>query len=270
MFRAVAPVIPARVQSVPLAIQKRSSRSSTSPRIIAEARYFSMPSTDPADNGHGDPFPDRPPQYVRALLYEYRFADPGTYVRTGQWWVRQLEGALFPAGQPGRLPSSRAARNWAASRDRRKSLTLTARRQLRRRFAGVRRGMLNASLPGCRPPCPSSPPTRSSRRRDPRPAGLGGTAPGPGSGWRRPSTSRDRSLGRPTVLSCGRALGTNRVDGSASSREFNRLGLLLTGRERLCGTGQVYPSPEGSPLAALGRSPRYGFGRTFFNPISRT
>jgi len=62
--------------------------------------------------------------------------------------------------------------------------------------------------------------------------------------------------------------GTNRVDGSASSREFNRLGLLLTGRERLCGTGQVYPSPEGSPLAALGRSPRYGFGRTFFNPIS--
>src|SRR6266567_3649740 len=108
---------------------------------IAEARYFSMPSTDPADNGHGDPFPDRPPQYVRALLYEYRFADPGTYVRTGQWWVRQLEGALFPAGQPGRLPSSRAARNWAASRDRRKSLTLTARRQLRRRFAGVRRGM---------------------------------------------------------------------------------------------------------------------------------
>src|SRR6266571_9033539 len=96
MFRAVAPVIPARVQSVPLAIQKRSSRSSTSPRIIAEARYFSMPSTDPADNGHGDPFPDRPPQYVRALLYEYRFADPGTYVRTGQWWVRQLEGLYFP------------------------------------------------------------------------------------------------------------------------------------------------------------------------------
>ncbi len=55
-----------------------------------------MPSTDPADNGHGDPFPDRPPQYVRALLYEYRFADPGTYVRTGQWWVRQLEGLYFP------------------------------------------------------------------------------------------------------------------------------------------------------------------------------
>src|SRR6266567_9187026 len=34
MFRAVAPVIPARVQSVPLAIQKRSSRSSTSSLLL--------------------------------------------------------------------------------------------------------------------------------------------------------------------------------------------------------------------------------------------
>ncbi len=48
-----------------------------------------MASADPADNGHGDPFPDRPPQYVRA-------PDPGTYVRTGQWWVRRLEGLYFP------------------------------------------------------------------------------------------------------------------------------------------------------------------------------
>ena len=109
-----------------------------------------MPSTDPADNGHGDPFPDRPPQYVRALLYEYRFR-PGN-IRADRAVVgAPVGGALFPAGQPGRLPSSRAARNWAASRDRRKSLTLTARRQLRRRFAGVRRGMLNRHRSwGCR------------------------------------------------------------------------------------------------------------------------
>ncbi len=44
----------------------------------------------------GNPFPDRPPKYVRALLYDYRFADPDTYVRTGQWWVRRLEGLYFP------------------------------------------------------------------------------------------------------------------------------------------------------------------------------
>jgi len=68
-----------------------------------------MPSTDPADNGHGDPFPDRPPQYVRALLYEYRFADPGTYVRTGQWWVRRLEGLYFPRAQ---YPDRLSVRPW--------------------------------------------------------------------------------------------------------------------------------------------------------------
>jgi len=54
-----------------------------------------------------NPFPNRPPKYVRALLYEYRFADPGTYVQTGQWWGRRL------AGQPGRLLAGRAARNRA-------------------------------------------------------------------------------------------------------------------------------------------------------------
>jgi predicted DCC family thiol-disulfide oxidoreductase YuxK len=39
-----------------------------------------------------NPFPDHPPKYVRALLYEYRFADPTTHAATGQWWVRQAEG----------------------------------------------------------------------------------------------------------------------------------------------------------------------------------
>jgi predicted DCC family thiol-disulfide oxidoreductase YuxK len=44
-----------------------------------------------------DPFPDRPPRYVRALLYDYSFADSGTRAATGQWWVRQLAGLYFPA-----------------------------------------------------------------------------------------------------------------------------------------------------------------------------
>jgi Lipase maturation factor len=43
-----------------------------------------------------DPFPDRPPKYVRAELYDYHFADSATYARTGQWWVRRLEGLYFP------------------------------------------------------------------------------------------------------------------------------------------------------------------------------
>ena len=43
-----------------------------------------------------DPFPERPPTYVRAQLYEYRFADPETHARTGQWWVRRPQGLYFP------------------------------------------------------------------------------------------------------------------------------------------------------------------------------
>jgi hypothetical protein len=43
-----------------------------------------------------DPFPDRPPKYVRAQLYDYRFADPTARAATGQWWVRQLAELYFP------------------------------------------------------------------------------------------------------------------------------------------------------------------------------
>ena len=43
-----------------------------------------------------DPFPDRPPKYVRAQLYDYRFADSSSRAATGQWWVRQLAGLYFP------------------------------------------------------------------------------------------------------------------------------------------------------------------------------
>ena len=39
-----------------------------------------------------NPFPDRPPRYVRALLYDYHFADLATHRRTGEWWQRRLEG----------------------------------------------------------------------------------------------------------------------------------------------------------------------------------
>ena len=49
-----------------------------------------------------NPFPDHPPKYVRAMLYDYRFADPTTHAATGQWWVRREAGIYFPAvGLPG-------------------------------------------------------------------------------------------------------------------------------------------------------------------------
>jgi len=39
-----------------------------------------------------NPFPDRPPTYLRAMVYDYRFADWQTHRRTGAWWERRLIG----------------------------------------------------------------------------------------------------------------------------------------------------------------------------------
>ena len=44
-----------------------------------------------------NPFPDRPPRYVRAKLYQYRFADSRTHAATGQWWTREFERPYFPS-----------------------------------------------------------------------------------------------------------------------------------------------------------------------------
>jgi predicted DCC family thiol-disulfide oxidoreductase YuxK len=42
------------------------------------------------------PFGADPPQYVRAQLYEYRFADRATHTQTGEWWERRPLGLYFP------------------------------------------------------------------------------------------------------------------------------------------------------------------------------
>lgn len=39
-----------------------------------------------------NPFPDSPPRYVRALLYEYRFTTPAELRRERAWWHRTLVG----------------------------------------------------------------------------------------------------------------------------------------------------------------------------------
>jgi len=43
-----------------------------------------------------NPFPEHPPRYVRAMLYDYRFADRRTRDATGQWWSRTPSGMYFP------------------------------------------------------------------------------------------------------------------------------------------------------------------------------
>lgn len=43
------------------------------------------------------PFGDRPPKYVRAMRYEYRFTTFEERRRTGNWWTRESRGVYFPA-----------------------------------------------------------------------------------------------------------------------------------------------------------------------------
>ncbi len=44
-----------------------------------------------------NPFPDGPPRFVRARLYEYHFTSPEERRRSGNWWKRSLLGEYFPA-----------------------------------------------------------------------------------------------------------------------------------------------------------------------------
>src|SRR5881392_2603501 len=43
-----------------------------------------------------DPFPNRPPRYVRAILYRYRFTTANEHGQTGAWWRRQELGEYLP------------------------------------------------------------------------------------------------------------------------------------------------------------------------------
>jgi Lipase maturation factor len=47
-----------------------------------------------------NPFPDAPPQWVRAMCYEYHFTSPAERHATGRWWTRREIG---PYVSPSRL-----------------------------------------------------------------------------------------------------------------------------------------------------------------------
>ena len=43
-----------------------------------------------------NPFPDNPPQFIRAQLYLYQFTTPEEKQATGNWWKRELVGDYLP------------------------------------------------------------------------------------------------------------------------------------------------------------------------------
>jgi len=53
-------------------------------------------SPDVLDLMEHNPFPNAPPRYIRALVYEYHFTDFATRRKTGAWWRRELKGSYLP------------------------------------------------------------------------------------------------------------------------------------------------------------------------------
>jgi lipase maturation factor 1 len=43
-----------------------------------------------------NPFPDAPPRYIRAQVYDYRFSTPKERQATGDWWRREWKGIYVP------------------------------------------------------------------------------------------------------------------------------------------------------------------------------
>jgi len=46
-----------------------------------------------------NPFPDKPPEQIRAVVYEYKFTDFSGWRADGSWWRRELKGLYAPALQ---------------------------------------------------------------------------------------------------------------------------------------------------------------------------
>lgn len=44
-----------------------------------------------------NPFPEKPPKYIRAVIYEYKFNTLNGYQKTGEVWTRELKGLYLPA-----------------------------------------------------------------------------------------------------------------------------------------------------------------------------
>jgi len=43
-----------------------------------------------------NPFPDKPPKYIRAVTYDYEFTNRKTLAQTGEWWRRKFKEEYLP------------------------------------------------------------------------------------------------------------------------------------------------------------------------------
>lgn len=67
-------------------------------RAIAERLAAALLRNEPTvlDLLAANPFPEKPPRYIRASVYEYRFTSREERARTGAWWKRELRRQYIP------------------------------------------------------------------------------------------------------------------------------------------------------------------------------
>ena len=69
---------------------------SNSPVILRVARKLLERNPDVMSLFETDPFPDRPANMIRILVYKFSFTDLPTYRRTGRFWDKHYESDLVP------------------------------------------------------------------------------------------------------------------------------------------------------------------------------
>jgi predicted DCC family thiol-disulfide oxidoreductase YuxK len=67
--------------------------------VVAQRLAACLLHNEPAVLGllANNPFPEKPPQFVRASIYQYRFATSTERKESGDWWKRRLSGQYLPA-----------------------------------------------------------------------------------------------------------------------------------------------------------------------------
>jgi predicted DCC family thiol-disulfide oxidoreductase YuxK len=66
------------------------------PWFISFIRHLLLGSRDVLDLLEANPFPARPPEFIRARLFHYRFTSSEERAANGAWWVREEAGLYLP------------------------------------------------------------------------------------------------------------------------------------------------------------------------------
>jgi lipase maturation factor 1 len=66
------------------------------PWFVSFMRHLLLGSPDVLALLDSNPFPDSPPAFIRARLYQYRFSDSEARAADGAWWIREEAGMYLP------------------------------------------------------------------------------------------------------------------------------------------------------------------------------